>query len=103
MGFDYSAQSNYKPYYTIGSETPSEVKYIGPTTYNATVQMEVDDVMPQSGYTFLTSGKNGKDTVSLSVNWKNGTTLKSEALKSGLINEKEYDKIVDPKKMIYPT
>ncbi len=34
---------------------------------------------------------------------KNGTTLKSEALKSGLIDEKEYDKIVDPKKMIYPT
>ena len=34
---------------------------------------------------------------------KNGTTLKSEALKSGLINEKEYNKIVDPKKMIYPT
>ena len=33
---------------------------------------------------------------------KNGTTLKSEALKSGLVNEKEYDKIVDPKKMIYP-
>ena len=34
---------------------------------------------------------------------KNGNTLKSEALKSGLIDEKEYDKIVDPKKMIYPT
>ena len=34
---------------------------------------------------------------------KNGTTLRSEALKSGLIDEKEYDKIVDPKKMIYPT
>ena len=34
---------------------------------------------------------------------KNGTTLKLEALKSGLIDEKEYDKIVDPKKMIYPT
>ena len=33
---------------------------------------------------------------------KNGSTLKFEALKSGLINEKEYDKIVDPKKMIYP-
>ena len=33
---------------------------------------------------------------------KNGTTLKSEALKLGLIDEKEYDKIVDPKKMIYP-
>ena len=34
---------------------------------------------------------------------KNKTTLKLEALKSGLINEEEYDKIVDPKKMIYPT
>ena len=34
---------------------------------------------------------------------KNGTTLKSEALKSGLIDEKEYDRIVDPKKMIYPS
>ncbi len=33
---------------------------------------------------------------------KNGTTLKEEALKSGLINEKDYNKIVDPKKMIYP-
>jgi len=33
---------------------------------------------------------------------KNNTTLKEEALKSGLINEKDYNKIVDPKKMIYP-
>ena len=33
---------------------------------------------------------------------KNNTTLKDEALKSGLINEEDYDLIVDPKKMIYP-
>ena len=33
---------------------------------------------------------------------KNNTTLKHESLKSGLINEKEYNKIVDPKKMIKP-
>ena len=33
---------------------------------------------------------------------KNKTTLKYEALKSGLINEKDYNKIVNPKKMIYP-
>ena len=33
---------------------------------------------------------------------KNKTTLKKEALKSGLINEKDYSQIVDPKKMIYP-
>ena len=34
---------------------------------------------------------------------KNNTTLKIEALKSGLISEKNYDKIVNPKKMIYPS
>ena len=33
---------------------------------------------------------------------KNNTSLKVEALKSGLINEKDYNKLVDPKKMIHP-
>ncbi len=33
---------------------------------------------------------------------KNGTTLKEESIKSGLITEEEYKKIVDPKKMIKP-
>ena len=33
---------------------------------------------------------------------KNGTTLKEEAIKSGLITEKEYKKLVNPKKMISP-
>ena len=32
---------------------------------------------------------------------KNNTTLKYETLKTGLITEKHYNKIVDPKKMIY--
>ena len=34
---------------------------------------------------------------------KNKTTLKTEALKTGLINEKDYERIVNPKKMIYPS
>jgi len=34
--------------------------------------------------------------------YKNGTTLKEEAIKSGLVTEKEYNKIVDPKKMVKP-
>ena len=34
--------------------------------------------------------------------FKNGTTLKEEAIKSGLIGEKEYKRIVNPKKMIKP-
>ena len=33
---------------------------------------------------------------------KNSTTLKEEAIKSKLINRKNFDKIVNPKKMIYP-
>ena len=33
---------------------------------------------------------------------KNKTTLKYETLKSGLIDEKEYNKIVNPKKMTHP-
>ena len=28
--------------------------------------------------------------------------LKEEAIKTGLISEKDYNRIVDPKKMIYP-
>ena len=31
---------------------------------------------------------------------KNNTTLKEEALKSGYVNEVEFDSLVDPKKMI---
>ena len=34
---------------------------------------------------------------------KNNTTLKQETLKTGLVNEKEYERIVDPRKMIYPS
>ena len=33
---------------------------------------------------------------------KNGTKLKEEAIKSGLISEKEYEKLIDPLKMIKP-
>ena len=34
---------------------------------------------------------------------KNNTTLKHETLKTGLISEKDYERTVDPKKMIYPS
>ena len=32
-----------------------------------------------------------------------GTTLKEEAIKSNLISERDYDKIVNPKKMLRPS
>ena len=34
--------------------------------------------------------------------YKNGTTLKEESIKTGLVNEKQYDQIVNPLKMIKP-
>ena len=34
---------------------------------------------------------------------KNNTSLKLEALKTNLISEVEYDKLVNPSKMIYPS
>ena len=34
---------------------------------------------------------------------KNDTTLKHEALKTGLVDKENYERIVDPKKMIYPS
>ena len=33
---------------------------------------------------------------------KNGTKLKVEAIKSGLIDQKEYDQLINPSKMIKP-
>ena len=33
---------------------------------------------------------------------KNGTTLKYEVIKAGLVKEKEYDKIMNPLKMTKP-
>ena len=33
---------------------------------------------------------------------KNGTTLKEEVIKAGLVKEKEYDKIMSPIKMTKP-
>ena len=33
---------------------------------------------------------------------KNNSKLKDEAIKSGLISQKDYNKIVDPKKLIKP-
>ena len=57
--------------------------------------MLVTALAPHIGYD--NAAKIAKDAL------KNNTKLKAETLKTGLINEKEYNKIVDPKKMIYPT
>ena len=57
--------------------------------------MLVTALAPQIGYD--NAAKIAKSAL------ENGTTLKEEALKTKLINEKDFDKIVNPKKMIYPS
>ena len=54
--------------------------------------MLVTALSPHIGYD--NASKIAKDAL------KNNTTLKHEAIKTGLVKEKEYEKIVDPKKMI---
>jgi len=76
VGFDYSLTVNRKPYYTIGSETPVEVKLIRPINYTASVQLEVDNAFLESGYAFLGTGKNSR-TVNFTINGRDGTTLQS--------------------------
>jgi len=88
IGFDYSLEVGRKPYYTIGSETPVEVKYIPPIKYTASVQLEVDDVFLESGYSFLTTGKEEK-TVSFSIKSRDQTvTMQSLTIpKASLVSE----------------
>ena len=75
IGFDYSLTVNKKPYYTIGSETPTEVKHINPIQYSASVQMEVDDIFLQSGFDFLNTREN--KSVSFSIKGRAGNTLQN--------------------------
>jgi hypothetical protein len=87
IGFDYALEVLRKPYYTIGSETPVQVKYIPPIKYSASVQIEVDDIFLESGYNFLTTGKEEK-TVSFVINGRDGTSLQSLTIpKASLVNE----------------
>jgi hypothetical protein len=91
LGFDYRVSSPIKPYYTVASETPTEVKYVGPNQYSATIQMEVDNAIPESGYTFLTSGKNGRggkfstNNVSLTVDGRDGTNIQTYSIPSAVL------------------
>ena len=88
VGFDYSLAVKRKPYYTIGSESPSAVTMVLPIEYSASVQLEVDDAFLESGYAFLGTGKNSK-TVSFSIQGRDGTSLQSLSIPNAcLVSEK---------------
>ena len=87
IGFDYSLTVNKKPYYTVGSETPTEVKHINPIQYTASVQLEVDDIFLENGLNFLGYGKENK-TVSFTINGRDGTALQTLTIpKASLVSE----------------
>jgi hypothetical protein len=87
VSFDYSLEVARKPYYTVGAETPVEVKYIPPIKYTASVQLEVDDVFLESGHSFLTTGKEEK-SVSFNINGRDGTALQSLTIpRASLVDE----------------
>jgi hypothetical protein len=102
LGFDYSKTYTIKPYYTIGSQSPSEVKAIHPTAYTASIQLDVDDAMPESGYNFLTSGKDGRggkfgnsDVVVLTVKGRDGSTIQTYRLPSAVLVSEELSSSAD--------
>lgn len=86
IGFDYSLTISKKPYYTIGSETPTEVKHVNPIQYSASVQIEVDDIFLESGFNFLSDREN--KTVSFAINGRDGTELQSLSIpNASLVSE----------------
>tara|TARA_R100000005_G_C4975645_1_gene187150 strand:- start:584 stop:1390 length:807 start_codon:yes stop_codon:yes gene_type:complete len=87
VGFDYSLTTKKIPYYTIGKEYPCEVKHIDPIEYTASVQLEVDDVFLESGYSFLQTGKENR-TVTFDINGRDGTNLQSLSIpNASLVSE----------------
>ena len=76
LGFDYSLSIKKIPYYTIGSETPVEVKHINPIEYTAAVQIDVDDIFLASGFSFFEGGRSDKN-LSFSVKGRDGTALQT--------------------------
>jgi len=78
IGFDYSVTCKRKPYYTIGSEGPSEVKFIPPLDVRASVQLEVDEAFLESGRSFLNTGKSSK-SVDLRIDSRDAGTVLLDA------------------------
>jgi len=76
LGFDYSLSIRKIPYYTIGSETPVEVKHINPIEYSAAVQIDVDDIFLASGFSFFEEGRSDKN-LSFSIKGRGGNNLQT--------------------------
>ena len=86
VGFDYSVQSKRKPLFSIGRKNPADVVFIPPLQYNASVQVEVDDAMLQSGFNFLTGRKNR--TLLFTINGRDGNLLHNFSVpKASLVAE----------------
>lgn len=73
VGFDISLKTNKKPIYSIGSKLPSEVVFLSPAEYSASVQIDVDDAFLSNSLAFLSGVQN--KTVSISIQGRTGNNL----------------------------
>ena len=64
-----------------------EVKHVNPIEYNASVQIDVDDIFLASGFSFFEEGRSDK-TLSFSVKGRDGTNLQTLSIpKASLVSE----------------
>lgn len=86
VGFDYAISCKRKPIFTLGRSSPFKVHYVPPLEYSASVQVEVDDTMLQSGFNLLT-GRENRD-LTFTINGRNGNSLQSLTVpKASLVSE----------------
>ena len=86
VGFDYSVTSNRKPLFSLGRKNAAEVVFVPPLEYSASVQVDVDEAMLQSGFNFLTGREN--NTLSFTINGRDGDSLQSLTVpKASLVGE----------------
>lgn len=60
VGFDYSIKSTIRPVYSIGSKFPTEILFLAPLEYAASVQIDINDAFLQNAMSFL-NGRQNKD------------------------------------------
>jgi len=86
VGFDYAIKCKRNPIYTLGRSSPFKVHYVPPLEYAASVQVEVDDTMLQSGFNLLT-GRENRD-LTFTINGRDGDSLQSLTVpKASLVSE----------------
>jgi hypothetical protein len=93
VGFDYAIKANRKLFYTIGSQTISDILFLPPLEYSASVQIEVDDAFLQDAFTFLEEREN--KTISFTIKGRNGETLQTLSIPKASVSAEQFQAAAD--------